>query len=118
MKKETWTKICSFLEKHEKIIFGVIIVLFAFMFYLSYMIHNIPYTVGWGNSYADLMIEGKMPYRDFYYYLPPLNLLIDIILWKLSFKNTCIANGISTNDNKITAFIFCTNSSFSCRSLL
>ena len=85
MKKETWTKICSFLEKHEKIIFGVIIVLFAFMFYLSYMIHNIPYTVGWGNSYADLMIEGKMPYRDFYYYLPPLNLLIDLFLWKFSF---------------------------------
>ena len=30
-------------------------------------------------------MAGKMPYRDFYYYLPPLNLLIDYVFWKFSF---------------------------------
>ncbi|MCD7716294.1 MAG: glycosyltransferase family 39 protein [Lachnospiraceae bacterium] len=36
-------------------------------------------------NYAELVLQGKFPYRDFYYYLPPLNLLFDIITWKLSF---------------------------------
>ena len=33
---------------------------------------------------------GNFPYRDFYYYLPPLNILIDVMLWKLSFGSLFI----------------------------
>lgn len=40
---------------------------------------------GWGIMYVEQIFQGKVPYRDFYYYLPPLNLLVDAIFWKLSF---------------------------------
>lgn len=75
----------NFLEKHEKGIFLFFTMFFCLLYYISYSIHNIPYTNGWGNGYADLIFSGKFPYRDFYYYLPPLNLIIDCIFWKLSF---------------------------------
>ena len=40
---------------------------------------------GWSEFYAGLLERGKIPYRDFYYYMPPLNLVVDYILWKMSF---------------------------------
>lgn len=79
------SKIMNFLEKHEYGVFLLIVLSFCAIYYLNYTIHNIPYTNGWGNAYADLVFSGKFPYRDFYYYLPPLNLIIDCIFWKLSF---------------------------------
>ena len=90
MEKQTRAKALEYFEKNEKIFFGLIIATFSLLFYMSYTIHNIPYTAGWGNSYADMMIAGKMPYRDFYYYLPPGNLLIDLVLWKFSFGHIFI----------------------------
>lgn len=83
-------KIVEFLEKHEKGIFLFLTMLFCSLYYLSYTIHNMPYTNGWGNAYADLIFAGQFPYRDFYYYLPPLNLIIDCILWGLSFGHLFI----------------------------
>ncbi|WP_304728652.1 hypothetical protein [Dubosiella newyorkensis] len=40
---------------------------------------------GWAQFYNGLLDQGKIPYRDFYFHLPPLNLLNDYIIWKLSF---------------------------------
>lgn len=79
--------VINFLEKHEKGLFLFLTILFCSLYYFSYTIHNIPYTNGWGNAYADLVFSGKFPYRDFYYYLPPLNLIIDCILWGLSYDH-------------------------------
>jgi len=31
----------------------------------------LPITEGWFSAYAHLIINGKMPYRDFYLYLTP-----------------------------------------------
>ncbi len=36
---------------------------------------------GWACTYYSLIQEGKVPYRDFYYYLPPGNLLINWLLY-------------------------------------
>lgn len=78
-------RLIKFLEEYEYGVFLSIVLFICSLFYLSYTIHSIPYTYGWGNAYSDLIFSGKFPYRDFYYYLPPLNLIIDCILWKLSF---------------------------------
>lgn len=43
-----------------------------------------PTTEGWSEFYSGLLKEGKIPYKDFYYYLPPLNLVIDGFIWKIS----------------------------------
>ncbi|MCR9191817.1 MAG: glycosyltransferase family 39 protein [Gammaproteobacteria bacterium] len=32
----------------------------------------LPLTEGWFSTYAELILQGKMPYRDFYLFLPPL----------------------------------------------
>jgi len=91
MKEKTKNnKIFNFIEKHEQGFFLTIVLIFCSIYYISYTIHNIPYTQGWGNSYADLVFSGKFPYRDFYFYLPPLNLIIDCIFWKLSFGHLMI----------------------------
>jgi hypothetical protein len=44
-------------------IVGFYNVLFAFSFF--------PITEGWFSAYAHLILDGKVPYRDFYFYLPP-----------------------------------------------
>jgi len=50
-----------------------------------YANNTFPISEGWNVNYVELIWHGKVPYRDFYYYLPPLNLLVDAVLWKLSF---------------------------------
>lgn len=83
-------KILKFIEKHEQGFFLSIVLFFCSIYYISYTIHNVPYTQGWGNAYADLVFSGKFPYRDFYFYIPPLNLIIDCIFWKLSFGHLIV----------------------------
>ena len=48
-----------------------------------YANNTFPISEGWNVNYVELIWHGKVPYRDFYYYLPPLNLLVDAVLWKL-----------------------------------
>lgn len=60
---------------------------------LLYFNNTYPISEGWGINYAELMFHGKIPYRDFYYYLPPLNLLIDAVFWKLSFGSLLVFRG-------------------------
>ncbi len=40
---------------------------------------------GWSVFYVELMNRGKVPYKDFYYFLPPLSLFEDWAIWKFSF---------------------------------
>lgn len=65
--------------------FFLLAVVLLLAYQLIYWNKTYPITEGWGINYVNLIISGKIPYKDFYYYLPPLNLLIDGILWKLSF---------------------------------
>ena len=54
-------------------------------FSMVYFNNTYPISEGWGVFNAELMNHGKVPYRDFYFYLPPLSLWMDALMWKLSF---------------------------------
>lgn len=45
-----------------------------------YANNTFPISEGWNVNYVELIWHGNVPYRDFYYYLPPLNLLVDAML--------------------------------------
>ena len=72
-------------EKKRKYLLLLLSIVIIVVYSAIYWNRVIPFTDGWGIYYAELMKTGKYPYRDFYVYLPPLNLVIDSILWKLSF---------------------------------
>ncbi len=46
------------------VVVGIYNLLFFYRFF--------PLTEGWFSVYADLILHGRMPYRDFYFFLPPL----------------------------------------------
>jgi hypothetical protein len=48
------------------------LVAFLLGYSLLYNFSFLPLTEGWFSSYAHLVIDGKVPYRDFYLYLTPL----------------------------------------------
>ena len=60
---------------------------------LLYFNNTYPISEGWGVNYVELIFHGKVPYRDFYYFLPPLNLLVDAVFWKLSFGSLLVFRG-------------------------
>lgn len=70
--------------REKKYIAGIILIVTTLLYSYTYF-NTFPVSEGWGIMYAEQIFQGKVPYRDFYYYLPPLNLLIDSIFWKLSF---------------------------------
>lgn len=72
------------IERKKKYIAGAILIVTTLLYSYTYF-NTFPVSEGWGIMYAEQIFQGKIPYRDFYYYLPPLNLLIDSIFWKLSF---------------------------------
>ena len=51
----------------------------------NYFANTFPASEGWFVNYAELVMRGNVPYRDFFYYLPPLTLFMDVAFWKLSF---------------------------------
>lgn len=75
----------KYLKKYEKLIFAIFLIVVNLVYFGVYWNRILPYSEGWGLAYVDLMSSGKVPYRDFYFYLPPLNLLVDTVFWKLSF---------------------------------
>ncbi len=60
---------------------------------LLYFNNVYPVSEGWGIYYSELLSRGSIPYLDFNYYLPPLNLLIDFAFWKLSFGYLILFRG-------------------------
>lgn len=83
--KVFFSKVKQYCRKNENL--RIIIILSIFTVVYNFIWINKTYTLstGWSKFYSELIGEGKVPYRDFYYYLPPLNLLVDSIIWKLSF---------------------------------
>ena len=51
---------------------AVVTILYSMLY-----INTMPVSEGWGIFYVEQLFQGKVPYRDFYYYLPPLNLVLD-----------------------------------------
>ncbi len=91
-KQNRSTKIDSLLDRAElrvspwqKLIYALALAVVMVMYASIYFGNTFPVSEGWNVNYAELVLRGKLPYRDFYYYLPPLNILIDIVLWSLSF---------------------------------
>ncbi|MGN1124343.1 MAG: hypothetical protein ACI4RR_08380 [Eubacterium sp.] len=70
--------------KKQRLAFGIILAIAVVAYNFIWLNRTFTLSEGWAFFYNGLLAEGKVPYRDFYYYLPPLNLLIDYIIWKLS----------------------------------
>lgn len=73
-------------ERVSRIVCWLILLVLLFVYFGVYWNRTIPYTEAGGLIYSELISLGKVPYRDFYYYLPPLNLLMDWAIWKMSFQ--------------------------------
>src|SRR5712691_11500520 len=53
-----------------------------------WIVHNryLPITEGWFSYYGKLMHDGKLPYRDFYFFTNPISLLISWAVYNISDK--------------------------------
>lgn len=71
--------------KNQKLVLGIVLAVLVIAYNFIWLNKTFTLSEGWAFFYNGLLSEGKVPYRDFYYYLPPLNLLIDYIIWKFSF---------------------------------
>lgn len=69
---------------NSRFLFWMLLIALILPFYLIYFNNTIPFTEGWGIYYVELIKKGLVPYKDFYYYLPPVNLGIDYIFWSCS----------------------------------
>jgi hypothetical protein len=57
---------------------ALLLVTIYYNFYSNF--HFLPITEGWFSAYANLVLHGKVPYRDFYLYLTPLYVWIIAII--------------------------------------
>lgn len=68
-----------------RLIVGVVLVLSVILYNFVWLNKSFTLSEGWSEFYIGLINEGKLPYKDFYYFLPIFNLCIDYVFWKLSF---------------------------------
>ncbi len=80
-------------DRQEKTLYSILLVVVCLAFSALYFNSVFPVSEGWNVLNAELILRGMTPYQDFYCYLPPLNLLIDIVLWKLSFGSLLVYRG-------------------------
>lgn len=69
---------------NKNYIYISLIIMLSLLYYRIYFFNTVPFTEGWGIYYSELVKAGKIPYKDFYYYLPPLNIVLDYFLWNNS----------------------------------
>lgn len=70
--------------KQQKLFYGILLAIFVVAFNFLWINKTFTLSEGWSFYYCGLLNQGKVAYRDFYYYLPPLNLLVDFLIWKVS----------------------------------
>ena len=75
-------------KANDKWCLRVLLAILLSAFYALYANRCYPVTEGWHITYAQLLLNGKVPYNDFYYYMPPLDIFINALLWSLSFGKT------------------------------
>lgn len=66
---------------------GILMIAGMLAYHTLYIFNVYPFTEGWGIYCAELINRGQIPYKDFFYYLPPLSLLTDWVHWNLSFDS-------------------------------
>lgn len=77
-------------ENRQKFILEVFIAFIVIGFCSLWLFNTVAINDGWGILSVKLIERGQVPYRDFFYNVPPLTLLIDFIFWKLSFGTLVI----------------------------
>lgn len=82
-KKIDWKKVGRFFLS-DKFIFGALLVVGITIYNFVWISRTYTMSEGWYMYYVGLMDQGKKAYVDFYFYMPPLNLLYDYILCKMS----------------------------------
>lgn len=88
----------------EQIIYLLLIFFSTFFFGLLYVNRYVTDVSGWNMYCAELHHMGKMPYRDFYYYVPPAYLLKLEVIWYMVGKNMLWLRVIGLAER---ALIFC-----------
>lgn len=63
----------------------IFLILFEIIYSFNYFYNTFPLSEGWFVNYVNLINDGYIPYKDYYYYLPPLCLAIDWCFFKMSF---------------------------------
>lgn len=82
------------LKSPSRKILGYFLIIVINLLYASlYFAYTFPVSEGWNVNYAELVLRGNVPYRDFFFYLPPLVLFIDTVRWILSFGSLLIFRG-------------------------
>lgn len=81
------------IELHIEIIAGIILAGLVAAYSFLWFNSCAPVTEHWSLYYSELINRGSLPYKDFYYYLPPLNLMLDFLLWKISFGKLIVYTG-------------------------
>ncbi len=71
----------------SNILFPISIIAVLIGYYFIYINRCYPVSEGWHVTYAKLLLNGKIPYKDYYYYMPPLDIFIDVFLWSISGKS-------------------------------
>lgn len=72
-------------ENKDYLTWGLLLVMFILAYHFIWINKTYTMSEGWAEFYDALIENGKTPYKDFYYHMPPLNLLFDHVIWKLSF---------------------------------
>lgn len=78
----------SFIEKVKaklktKYTLGLLALLsLTALYHLPYFNRFAPITEGWFHTYSDAVLDGKVPYRDFYFFITPLYLYFFAVLIK------------------------------------
>ena len=70
---------------HRSISIGIVLAILIIVYNFIWIDKTYTMSEGWAQFYNGLIDQGKIPYKDFYYYMPFLNLWEDYVLWKLSF---------------------------------
>lgn len=85
---------CNFqiTEKTKKITIGFIfLALFVVCYHLTFACKFLPPQEGWFQVLANSILDGKLPYKDFHFCLPPLYLYIQAGLIKLFGTNLVVS---------------------------
>lgn len=83
MKKLSYLKENKDLQ--EKIIIGFFLAIAVILYNFVWLNRSFTMSEFWSENRIDLIESGKFPYRDFYYFMPPLTIIESFVLWKLSF---------------------------------
>ena len=72
-------------ECKEQLTVGAVLVLAVALYNFVWLNKSFTMSEGWAKVYTEMFDQGKLPYRDYFYFLPLFSLGLDYLFWKLSF---------------------------------